>query len=61
MLRRWSRLGCHYSRFGGAPVPGDVKSNSELEFLTAIERGEVVTHTTLRKCIGVSIGLINAL
>jgi DNA-binding MarR family transcriptional regulator len=42
-------------------VPGDVKSNSELEFLTAIERGEVVTQMTLRKRIGVSIGLVNAL
>ena len=42
-------------------MPGDVKSNSELEFLTAIERGEVVTQMALRKRIGVSIGLINAL
>ena len=40
---------------------GDFRSNSELEFLTAIERGEVVTQMTLRKRIGVSIGLINAL
>jgi DNA-binding MarR family transcriptional regulator len=46
---------------GGAPVPGDFKSNSELEFLTAIERGEVVTQMSLRRRIGVSIGLINAL
>jgi DNA-binding MarR family transcriptional regulator len=42
-------------------VPGGVKPNSELEFLTAIERGEVVTQMALRKRIGVSIGLINAL
>ena len=42
-------------------MPGDVKPNSELEFLTAIERGEVVTQMALRKRIGVSIGLINAL
>ena len=42
-------------------MPGDVRSNSELEFLTAIERGEVVTQMTLRKRIGVSIGLINAM
>jgi DNA-binding MarR family transcriptional regulator len=61
MLRHWSRLDFYYSQFGGAPVPRDVKSNSELEFLTAIERGEVVTQMTLRKRIGVSIGLINAL
>ena len=40
---------------------GGIKPNSELEFLTAIERGEVVTQMTLRKRIGVSIGLINAL
>src|SRR5262249_33518490 len=39
----------------------DAKSTSELEFLTAIERGEVVTQMTLRKRIGVSIGLVNAL
>ena len=40
---------------------GDGKLNPELEFLTAIERGEVVTQMTLRKRIGVSIGLVNAL
>ena len=40
---------------------GQVKPNSELEFLTAIERGEVVTQMALRKRVGVSIGLINAL
>ena len=42
-------------------MPLDSKSNSELEFLTAIERGEVVTQMTLTKRIGVSIGLVNAL
>ena len=46
---------------GWAPVPGDFKSKSELEFLTAIERGEVVTQMALKKRIGVSIGLVNAL
>ena len=40
---------------------GDRKLNSELEFLAAIERGEVVTQMTLKKRIGVSIGLVNAL
>ena len=45
----------------GHQCRGIVKSNSELEFLTAIERGEVVTQMTLTKRIGVSIGLINAL
>jgi hypothetical protein len=43
------------------PLRGDFKLNSELEFLTAIERAEVVTQMTLRERIGVSIGLINAL
>ena len=47
--------------FWGGPVPGDVKPHSELEFLTAIERGEVITQMALRKRIGVSIGLINSL
>ena len=42
-------------------MPGDVKPNSELEFLAAIERGEVITQMALRKRIGVSIGLVNAL
>ena len=51
----------HLVWFGGAPVRVDIKPNSELEFLTAIERGEVVTQMALRKRIGVSIGLINAL
>jgi hypothetical protein len=31
----------------------------ELEFLTSIERGEVVTQMALKKRIGVSIGLVN--
>lgn len=42
-------------------MAGDLKSNTELEFLTAIERGEVVTQLALKKRIGVSIGLVNAL
>jgi DNA-binding MarR family transcriptional regulator len=42
-------------------LAGGFKSISELEFLTAIERGEVVTQMTLTKQIGVSIGLVNAL
>ena len=39
----------------------DFRSHSELEFLSAIERGEVLTQMTLRKRIGVSVGLVNAL
>ena len=46
---------------GAERMRGDAKTNSELEFLTAIERGEVVTQMALRKRVGVSIGLINAL
>lgn len=37
------------------------KIKTELEFLTAIERGEVVTQMTLSKRVGVAVGLINAL
>lgn len=33
----------------------------ELDFLAAIERGEVVTQVALKQHIGVSVGLINAL
>ena len=42
-------------------MPPESKAKSELDFLSAIERGEVVTQMTLAKRIGVSIGLINAL
>jgi DNA-binding MarR family transcriptional regulator len=42
-------------------VRGHIKSNTELEFLSAIERGDVLTQMTLRKRIGVSVGLVNAL
>ncbi|WP_435641540.1 MarR family transcriptional regulator [Micavibrio aeruginosavorus] len=38
-----------------------MKLKAELDFLTAIERGEVVTQMTLKQRIGVSVGLINAL
>lgn len=37
------------------------KIKTELDFLTAIERGEVVTQMTLSKRVGVAVGLINAL
>lgn len=37
------------------------KSKIELDFLTAVERGEVVTQMTLSKRVGVAVGLINAL
>jgi DNA-binding MarR family transcriptional regulator len=44
-----------------AVVPKGTKSDAELDFLTAIERGEVVTQAALTQRIGVSVGLINAL
>jgi DNA-binding MarR family transcriptional regulator len=34
---------------------------TELEFLSALERGEVVTQMTLSRRIGVAVGLVNAL
>lgn len=42
-------------------VPRGTKSDADLDFLSAIERGEVVTQQTLKQEIGVSVGLINAL
>lgn len=37
------------------------KMKIELDFLSALERGEVVTQMTLKERVGVSVGLINAL
>lgn len=34
---------------------------TELEFLSALERGEVVTQVTLSRRIGIAVGLVNAL
>jgi DNA-binding MarR family transcriptional regulator len=42
-------------------LPKGTKSDAELDFLTAIERGEVVTQAALTQRIGISVGLINAL
>jgi DNA-binding MarR family transcriptional regulator len=42
-------------------MAGDTRIHSELDVLTAIEQGTVVTQATLTKRIGISIGLINAL
>jgi DNA-binding MarR family transcriptional regulator len=42
-------------------MPRSARSNSELDMLTAVERGEVITQMALTQRIGVSIGLINAL
>jgi hypothetical protein len=42
-------------------VPKNLRAHAELEFLTAVERGEVVTQKSISKRIGVAVGLINAL
>jgi hypothetical protein len=42
-------------------VPKGTKADADLDFLTAIERGEVITQQTLKHDVGVSVGLINAL
>jgi len=42
-------------------MTGKPKAHAELDFLAAIERGEVVTQMTLRRRIGVSVGMVNAL
>jgi DNA-binding MarR family transcriptional regulator len=42
-------------------VPKGIKTEAELDFLTAVERGEEVTQQKLGHDIGVSVGLINAL
>jgi hypothetical protein len=38
-----------------------MKADADLDLLTAIEGGEVVTQATLKQSVGVSIGLVNAL
>ena len=45
----------------GHIVAADPRLQSELDVLTAIEQGAVVTQAALTKRIGISIGLINAL
>ena len=42
-------------------MAADTRIQSELDLLTAVEQGTVVTQATLTKRIGISIGLINAL
>lgn len=42
-------------------MPEETRIRSELDVLTSIERGEVVTQAALTRRIGVSIGLVNAL
>lgn len=37
------------------------RAKTELDFLAALERGEVVTQATLSRRIGIAIGLVNAL
>jgi DNA-binding MarR family transcriptional regulator len=42
-------------------VPRGTKADADLDLLTALERGEVVTQQMLKHDVGVSIGLVNAL
>jgi hypothetical protein len=42
-------------------VSRESKVGSELEFYSALERGEVVSQMSLSKRVGVAVGLINAL
>jgi DNA-binding MarR family transcriptional regulator len=42
-------------------MPSQLRTRSELDVLSAIERGEVVTQMALTKRIGISIGLVNSL
>lgn len=42
-------------------MPRGSKVDADLDLLTAVERGEVVTQQMLRSELGVSVGLINAL
>lgn len=42
-------------------MPRGTKSDADLDLLTAVERGEVVTQQMLKHELGVSVGLINAL
>ena len=37
------------------------KSRHDLDFLTAVERGEVITQMTLSKRLNIAVGLVNAL
>jgi hypothetical protein len=42
-------------------MPRGTKADADLELLTAVEKGEVVTQQMLKQELGVSVGLINAL
>lgn len=42
-------------------MPSKPKTSAELDFLTSLEQGEVVTQMHLSKRVSVSVGLINAL
>lgn len=41
-------------------MPREAKAHWQLDFLSAVERGEVVTQVSLSKRVGVAVGLINA-
>ena len=42
-------------------MPKGTKADADLDLLTALERGEVVTQQMLTHDVGISVGLINAL
>jgi DNA-binding MarR family transcriptional regulator len=42
-------------------VPKGTKADADLDLLIALERGEVVTQQMIKRDIGVSVGLVNAL
>ncbi|KAB2939027.1 MAG: MarR family transcriptional regulator [Hyphomicrobium sp.] len=42
-------------------MPRGTKADADLDLLTAVERGEIVTQQMLKHELGVSVGLINAL
>ena len=42
-------------------MPRGTKADADLNLLSAVERGEVITQQTLKHELGVSVGLINAL
>ncbi len=49
------------SRVGIAVLAQNSRAKTELDFLTAVERGEVVSQQTLSRRVGAAVGLINAL
>ena len=59
--RATAKIGHDLSQAGAPTLMSEPRIQSELDVLTAVEQGVVVTQATLTKRIGISIGLINAL